>query len=76
MAGMAGKYILDANAENVEATETIVTMRAFCFEVKMLYGTAGAEETTCGPFSSSDISFSIFTAEKESHLRSLRNDEA
>jgi hypothetical protein len=60
--------MLEANAENVDAMETMVTMRVFCFDVKMLYGTAGAEETVRSSFSSSDIPFSIFTDEKESHL--------
>jgi hypothetical protein len=44
--------MLEANPENVEAMETIVTINAFCREVNMLYATGGSDEATGCSFSS------------------------
>jgi hypothetical protein len=68
IAGMAGKYIFEAKAENVAAMETIAIIRVFCFEVKMLCGIAGDAEKVCPPFSSSVFFFSILAIKRGLYL--------
>ena len=57
--GMAGKYMFESKPENVEAMDTMVTIRAFCRVVKMLYGMAGVVGVSPGVFSTSVILFDV-----------------
>ena len=45
--------MLEAKPEKVEARETMVTIRAFCRGVKMLYGMEGGAGASSGGFSTS-----------------------
>ncbi len=47
--------MFEAKPENVEAIETMVTIRDFCLEVNMLYGGEGATAISSRPFASSVI---------------------
>jgi hypothetical protein len=47
MVGMEGKYILEAMLVKVAATETMMTIKVFWWDAKILYGTGWTVSMTC-----------------------------